>query len=95
MPAGAGECELARCRIKGETNWTFRGDRGNPYEAEQKALIDAVRRNQPLNSGNHMATSTMVTVLGQLACYTGKAMRGMLAEIDKREGKAKTVSETE
>jgi predicted dehydrogenase len=68
-----GECDLPRCRIKGENNWTFQGQRGNPYELEQKALIDAVRSGTPVNSGDYMAHSTMVTVLGQLACYSGKA----------------------
>ena len=68
-----GKCELARCRIEGETNWRFAGKQNNPYEAEQKALIDAVRSGTPVNSGSYMANSTMVTVLGQLACYSGKA----------------------
>ena len=68
-----GKCELARCRIEGETNWRFAGKQNNPYEAEQKVLIDAVRSGTPVNSGSYMANSTMVTVLGQLACYSGKA----------------------
>jgi predicted dehydrogenase len=70
-----GKCELARCRIEGETNWQFEGRHNNPYEAEQKALIDAVRSGTPVNSGAYMANSTMVAILGQLACYSGKATR--------------------
>jgi len=68
-----GKCYLGRCRIEGETNWTYRGPGNNPYDAEQKALIDAVKSGKPVNSGGYMATSTMVGVLGQLACYSGKA----------------------
>jgi len=68
-----GKCNLAKCQIEGETNWRFRGNSGNPYEAEQKALIDAVRSGAPVSSGAYMAGSTMVTVLGQLATYTGRA----------------------
>jgi len=67
-----GKCYLGECRIEGETKWSFGGPGNNPYDAEQKALIDAVRESKPINSGYHMARSTMVTVLGQIACYSGK-----------------------
>lgn len=70
-----GTCHLGRCRIDGETNWRYPGHHNNPYEAEQNALIDAVRDNSPINSGYHMTDSTMITVLGQIACYTGKATK--------------------
>lgn len=67
-----GTCQLAKCRIEGETNWQFEGKHNNPYEAEQAALIDSIRSGKPINSGSYMATSTMIGVLGQIACYTGK-----------------------
>jgi myo-inositol 2-dehydrogenase/D-chiro-inositol 1-dehydrogenase len=67
-----GKCDLGACRIEGETNWRFRGPHNNPYVDEQKALIESVRSGKPINSGYHMVGSTMVTVLGQIACYTGK-----------------------
>jgi hypothetical protein len=62
------------CKIEGETNWQYRGPRRSPSVAEQKALIDSVRDGRPINSGYHMANSTMVAILGQLACYSGKAI---------------------
>ncbi len=68
-----GTCQLARCKIEGETNWTYRGQHNNPYDAEQAALIESVRNGKPVNSGDYMATSTMIGVLGQIACYSGKA----------------------
>ena len=67
-----GTCQLDRCRITGETNWHFAGKSNNPYQAEQDALFAAVRKGEPLNSGSYMANSTMLGVLGQIACYTGK-----------------------
>lgn len=70
-----GTCHLARCRIEGETNWQFEGQHNNPYDAEQKALIESVRDGKPMNSGSYMATSTMIGVLGQITCYTGKATK--------------------
>ncbi len=69
-----GVCHLGACRIEGENPWAFpREQQNNPYAAEQKALIDSVREGKPINSGYHMANSTMSTVMGQLACYSGKA----------------------
>jgi len=69
-----GKCYLGPCRIEGETNWKFPGPDNNPYDEEQKALIESVRRGEPINSGHYMANSTMVAVLGQLACYSGKSI---------------------
>ena len=66
-----GKCYLGASRIEGETNWRYEGPGNNPYDDEQKALIEAVRSGKPINSGYHMATSTMVAVLGQIACYVG------------------------
>jgi myo-inositol 2-dehydrogenase / D-chiro-inositol 1-dehydrogenase len=70
-----GQCDLGTCRITGETNWRFKGPGNNPYVDEQRALIEAVRSGKPINSGPYMAGSTMSTVLGQLACYTGKPLK--------------------
>jgi predicted dehydrogenase len=67
-----GVCHLGACRIEGENKWTFPGPHNNPYDEEQRALIQSVREGKPINSGYHMANSTLVTVMGQLACYTGK-----------------------
>jgi hypothetical protein len=64
---------LGACKIEGETNWRFEGQHNNPYEAEQKALVDSVREGKPINSGYHMVGSTMIGVLGQITCYSGKA----------------------
>ena len=68
-----GTCHLGACRIDGENAWRYQGQHNNPYDAEQAALMDSIRTGTPVNSGYHMATSTMVGVLGQIACYTGTA----------------------
>ncbi len=68
-----GTCYLTsrKPRIEGENSWVYEGPENNPYDAEQAALIESVRTGKPINSGYHMAHSTMITVLGQLACYGG------------------------
>ncbi|KAA3611643.1 MAG: gfo/Idh/MocA family oxidoreductase [Planctomycetota bacterium] len=67
-----GSCDLGRLEIRGQKPWRFSDERNDPYQAEQSALVEAIRSGQALNSGNHMANSTMQAVLGQVACYTGK-----------------------
>ncbi len=59
-------------RITGEKAWKFSGKSESPYVLEQKALFQAIRDGKPVNSGSYMAMSTMVAIMGQLSCYTGK-----------------------
>lgn len=70
-----GKCHLHRGVIEGPNAWRFRDSDNDPYQAEQSALIEAVRKNEPINSGYHMANSTLMTVMGQLTCYTGKPIQ--------------------
>jgi predicted dehydrogenase len=70
-----GTCDLGKCVIDGENKWRFEGPHNNPYDAEQKALIDAVRAGESINHGDYMADSTMAGVMGQIACYTGKPVK--------------------
>jgi len=67
-----GRADLTACRIEGETKWRYEGPGCNPYQEEHRALFQAVRAGKPINSGYHMAASTLATVMGQLSCYTGK-----------------------
>jgi len=67
-----GRCFLTSCRIEGETNWQYSGPGGNPYHLEHKALFESIRSGKPINSGYHMAYSTLATVMGQISCYTGQ-----------------------
>jgi len=70
-----GRCNLLGCSIEGETKWHYTGPKGNPYDIEIKALLDSVRNGEPINSGYHMARSTLATIMGQLSCYTGKEVK--------------------
>jgi len=67
-----GRADLLSCQIAGEKPWKYTGPKVNPYDLEIKALLDAVRSGKPINSGYHMANSTLATVMGQISCYTGK-----------------------
>ncbi|MBW8042268.1 MAG: Gfo/Idh/MocA family oxidoreductase [Planctomycetes bacterium] len=66
-----GKASITGCRIWGETNWRWQG-RCNPYQVEHDVLFKAIRSGKPVNNGDYMFRSTMITVMGQISCYTGK-----------------------
>jgi myo-inositol 2-dehydrogenase/D-chiro-inositol 1-dehydrogenase len=66
-----GKANITGCRIWGETNWRWDG-RCDPYQREHDILFKAIRSGKPVNNGDYMARSTMITVMGQISCYTGK-----------------------
>jgi len=69
-----GSAELLSYRIRGETNWDYAGPFDKPYKEEQKAFFAGIRSGQLVNSGDYMAKSTMLAILGQITCYTGIQM---------------------
>lgn len=68
-----GRCDLLRLRIDGENSWQHPGlpPGSSPYVLEHAALFQAIRSGQALNNGDYMVRSTMIGIMGQLACYTG------------------------
>ena len=58
--------------ISGENPWRFSGPGLNPYQEEHDQLFRAIRSGEPLCCGDYMGRSTMVAVMGQLSCYSGK-----------------------
>ncbi|NIP23413.1 MAG: Gfo/Idh/MocA family oxidoreductase [Phycisphaerae bacterium] len=66
-----GKASITGCRIWGETDWRWQG-RCNPYQREHDVLFKAIRSGEPVNNGDYMVRSTMITVMGQISCYTGK-----------------------
>ena len=66
-----GKASLLNCRIWGETTWRWQGQ-CNPYQVEHDKLFASIRSGNPINCGDYMARSTMITVMGQISCYTGK-----------------------
>jgi myo-inositol 2-dehydrogenase / D-chiro-inositol 1-dehydrogenase len=66
-----GKADIMGCRIWGETNWRWTG-RCDPYQREHDVLFKAIRDGKPVNNGDYMIPSTMVAIMGQISCYTGK-----------------------
>ncbi len=67
-----GRASIKACRIWGEQNWRWQGQ-CDPYQVEHDQLFAGIRgKSDIINCGAYMARSTMITVMGQISCYTGK-----------------------
>jgi myo-inositol 2-dehydrogenase / D-chiro-inositol 1-dehydrogenase len=61
--------------VGGKPKWKNAGPGGdNPMDLEHRALFSAIRSGNPINCGDYMARSSLVAVMGQLACYSGKEL---------------------
>jgi myo-inositol 2-dehydrogenase / D-chiro-inositol 1-dehydrogenase len=73
-----GRAFVTQARIEGETNWRYEGPKmysstnDSPYQIEQNELFKGIRSGNPVNSGHYMTGSTLMGIMGQLSCYTGK-----------------------
>jgi predicted dehydrogenase len=61
-------------RIMGENPWGFRGKKPSMYQVEHDHLFKAIRDGKPINNGDYMCNSTMIAIMGRMACYTGKTL---------------------
>ena len=52
--------------------WTFEGPKNDMYQAEHDVLFAAIRKGEPVNDGERMATSTLLGIMGRMAAYTGQ-----------------------
>jgi predicted dehydrogenase len=66
-----GRASVTAGRITGENPWRWQGS-GNPYQIEHDKFFAGIRSGDLINSGTYMADSTMMAVMGQISCYTGK-----------------------
>ena len=71
MLGSKGKADIMGCRIWGETDWHWKG-RCNPHQEEHTVLFKALRSGKPINNGDYMTRSTLVSIMGQMSCYTGK-----------------------
>ena len=61
--------------IRGKTDWRFDGAKPNPYDQEHVDLVRAIRKDEKYNEGWFGATSSMTSVLGRMATYSGKVLQ--------------------
>ena len=59
-------------KIEGKTQWTWSGEKYDMYQREHDILFASIRKNEPVNDGKRMATSTLLAMMGRMAAYTGQ-----------------------
>lgn len=72
-----GKCDVMRHDITGATTWRFGAAAARQvdmYQQEHIELFQSIRRSQPINNGEFMAKSTLMAIMGRMACYTGQAV---------------------
>ena len=70
-----GICTIGRGRvpvIAGETDWRYTGVRNNMYQTEHDEFFASIRAGRPINDGTRMARTTLMTIMGRMAAYTGQ-----------------------
>jgi len=65
---------VPRHKITGENPWKHKGKRVNMYQQEHDELFASIRDGKPMNDGIRMAQSTMMSIMGRMAAYTGKTL---------------------
>ncbi len=69
-----GESEVNTHRITGKNAWKFKGENPNSIVQEHRDLIQSIRKGEPLNDAKRVAESTLTSILGRQAAYTGKVI---------------------
>jgi len=71
---GSADISAGRIRINGQNEWRWRGDGVDPYQAEHDALFAAIRSGTPYTEADNGAHSTMTSILGRMATYSGRVV---------------------
>ena len=62
-------------KLRDGTEWRYKhpgGREPNPYQVEHDDFFDAIRNNNPYNEADYGAYSTMTSILGRMATYSGQ-----------------------
>jgi len=82
---GTADISGAKISENGSSRWRYRGDNPNPYQEEHNALFASIRSGEPYNEGEYGAHSTMTSIMGRMATYSGKEItwdQALNSEID-------------
>ena len=69
-----GRANVLKQAIEGETNWRYEGPKYNMLDVEHEELFASIRAGKPINNGLYMVRSTMLALLSQFVCHTGREL---------------------
>jgi predicted dehydrogenase len=63
-------------RITGANEWRASAEarRDNMFQHEHNDLFASIRSGRPINNGEYMAKSSLLAIMGRMACYTGQVV---------------------
>jgi hypothetical protein len=67
-----GIANIEKGKIDGKVKWEFKGPKCNMTDEEQRVLFTSVRERKPVNNAKYMFNSTMIGLIGRMACFTGR-----------------------
>lgn len=70
-----GVCTLGRGPvpvITGKHQWKYSGPLPRMHQVEHEVFLASIRAGKPINDGPRMARTTMMTLMGRMAAYTGQ-----------------------
>ncbi|MBB5436659.1 putative dehydrogenase [Pedobacter sp. AK017] len=63
-----------RYEISGKNNWKYDGPKKNMYQIQHDELFAGIRNGKPINDGEWMAKSTLLSIWGRMAAYSGQTI---------------------
>ncbi|MFM8584561.1 MAG: dehydrogenase, partial [Planctomycetaceae bacterium] len=75
---GSSDISAGLIRMNGQPDWRYQPAKGsrpaNPYQVEHDDLFASIRAGKPLNEAEYGALSSMTSILGRMATYSGKVV---------------------
>lgn len=75
---GSVDISAGHIKVNGQPDWRYAPAKGkrpaNPYQVEHDDLFASIRAGKPINEAEYGAYSTMTSILGRMATYSGKVV---------------------
>jgi len=75
---GSADISAGLIKVNGQPDWRYAPEKGskpsNPYQVEHDDLFASIRAGKPINEAEYGALSSMTSILGRMATYSGKVV---------------------
>ena len=61
-------------KISGKTKWQYEGEKNNLYQTQHDEFFASIRKGKPMNDGELMVNSTMLSILSRMVAYSGQTV---------------------
>ncbi|MEZ6143112.1 MAG: Gfo/Idh/MocA family oxidoreductase [Zavarzinella sp.] len=80
-----GSAQLMTHTIFGPKKWNWDGDAPSMYDQEHLEFFESIRAGKPINNGEEGARSTLMSIMGRMATYTGQRITWDMAMNSKED----------